>query len=682
MNKIAKICAIGGLVLAVGGGTAYGISYGSKVSDTVTYTDPPSAILAMTGKQTEETEIILSDSGITVNGDGASVSGSKVTITQAGRYSVSGTLTDGQIYVNADDGYVILILDGADISNSSDAAIYIENADTFIELAEETANRLQSGTEIDISAGAEDSEASGGTIHAKDDLYITGTGSLQVFGYINNGVQSSNNISIDGGKIEVTALNNGIKGKDSVTIYDGDISVRSGGDGIKSDDTTGEGYGVINICGGNVSIESDGDGIQAETDIEISSGEFSDTSISIISGGGSESAPASGNGGDRGLGGFDGDGEPPAMPDNGDFNGKGGKGGFKNFGGGDTPPEMPENGGFGGKDGFKSFGGDGENPPSMPENVSFNPDNNDWGGFEGFGDGGFRGESFDMDDSSATSTKGIKCGGSIKISGGNISIDSYDDAIHSNDSITITGGTFELASGDDGIHADNELTVEDGTITVTRSYEGLEANQIHLNGGTIDVTASDDGVNAYGGQNNFGGWGGSSKTTEETPMLYFSGANVTVNANGDGIDSNGSIFVEAGTIIVNGPVNSMNGAIDSGSENGGKCIITGGTILAIGAAGMDEGFSDGSSQCSFRIRPGTAISAGSEIKISDVDGNVLFSHTAIKNASSVVFSSPDLKQGEKYILSIDGEETEIEQSSVSVGGSSGFDGGGFGRNRR
>ncbi|MCH5194934.1 MAG: carbohydrate-binding domain-containing protein [Oscillospiraceae bacterium] len=636
MNKIAKICAISGLVLAVGGGTAYGIAYGTKTENTSNTASADSAenttvqadvekIIAQAEK--DQTEISLSDKSGTVS------------ITKGGSYSLSGTLSEGQVYVNTSDT-VVLILDDANITNSSDAAIFIENGDVYIELKEGTANRLQSGTETEIVTAAEDTEntVSGAALRAKDDLYITGTGKLEVLGYINNGIQSSNNLIIESGKIEVTALNNGIKGKDSVSITDGSISVRSGGDGIESD-----------------------------TDIAIGGGD-----ISIISGGGSENASI--------------------VFGNGDFGGFGGRGNFGGFGADGEPPEMPENGdrenfgGRGGKGGFRDFGDNGDTPSEMPGNLRSMPDSNDRGVKGNFD--GFRGESFDMDDESAVSTKGIKCGGSIKISGGTISIDSYDDAIHSNDSITITGGTFELSSGDDGIHADKTLTVEDGTITVSRSYEGLEGNQIHLNGGTIDITADDDGVNAYGGQNNFGGWGESAKTTEETPMLYFSGADVTVNSGGDGIDSNGSLFVEAGTVIVNGPVNSMNGAIDSGSENGGKCIITGGTILAIGAAGMDEGFSAESSQCSFRIRPSAAISAGSEIKITDAEGNVLFSHTAVKSASSVVFSSPELKQGEKYILSVDGEETEIEQSSVSVsnGGNSGFGFGGFenggGRGRR
>ena len=613
MNKTTKICAIGGLSAVAAAAVAYGVFFGAKpeaqannfpanssagiIAQTDNASADPSEVIARANSS--HTEILLSDSGISVNGNGASVSENTVTISKGGTYSISGTVSQGQIYVNAGgNDPVVLSLNGADISNPSGAAVHVENAgNTLILLENGTTNRLQSGVPVEISSTG-DSNASGGAVYAKDDIGITGTGSLQVFGYINNGLQSSNNITIESGNIEVTALNNGIKGKDSVIISGGEISVRSGGDGIKSDDTTGDGYGVIKISGGKISIDADSDGIQAETDLEISGGEFS-----ITAGGGSESVTYKS---DMGMG---------------------GRGGWN------------------------------------------------WQN---------RAENSDMDDSSDVSTKGIKCGGNIRLSGGSISVDSLDDAVHSNDSISVTGGEFALASGDDGIHADKELSVESGTIRVTRSYEGLEGNIIRLSGGSVDITAADDGINAYGGQNNFGGFGGgSSKITGETPMLYFSGADVVIDANGDGIDSNGSIFVEAGTIIVNGPTNSGNGAIDSGSENGGKCVITGGTILAVGSAGMDEGFSSESSQCSFRQRLGNAVSSGSEIIISDTAGNVLFRHTVSKTASSVVFSSPDLKIGEKYILSAGGQEYEIEQSSVSVGESGGFGGnfgGGFGRN--
>lgn len=112
------------------------------------------------------------------------------------------------------------------------------------------------------------------------------------------------------------------------------------------------------------------------------------------------------------------------------------------------------------------------------------------------------------DDNSA-SCKGLKAGKALVISGGSITIDAQDDALHTDGDMTISGGECILSTGDDGAHAALSLTVLDGKITVLTSYEGLEANQITLAGGELDITASDDGINANGGSDGFsGGFGG------------------------------------------------------------------------------------------------------------------------------------------------------------------------------
>ncbi len=105
------------------------------------------------------------------------------------------------------------------------------------------------------------------------------------------------------------------------------------------------------------------------------------------------------------------------------------------------------------------------------------------------------------------SMKGLKAGGNLIVTAGTITIDSYDDSLHSDSDVKIGGGTITMKSGDDGVHADNTLTIADGNITVSQSYEGLEANNINISGGKIDVTAADDGVNCSGG-NDSSGFGG------------------------------------------------------------------------------------------------------------------------------------------------------------------------------
>ncbi len=124
-----------------------------------------------------------------------------------------------------------------------------------------------------------------------------------------------------------------------------------------------------------------------------------------------------------------------------------------------------------------------------------------WGFFKGSPSGV---SATTEDEDSSSSMKGLKATGTLLISDGTFTIDSADDAVHSNASITINGGTFEIATGDDGFHADETLTVTAGTISISESYEGLEALDLVISGGDINLTASDDGLNAAGGTDSSG----------------------------------------------------------------------------------------------------------------------------------------------------------------------------------
>lgn len=302
---------------------------------------------------------------------------------------------------------------------------------------------------------------------------------------------------------------------------------------------------------------------------------------------------------------------------------------------------------------------------------------------EGFFDHGWGSPDggWDMAAETDISMKGLKAGTLLRVSGGEAAVDSADDALHSNVDVQITGGTLTLSSGDDGIHADTQLTISDGSITITKSYEGLEANQIYVKGGDISVTASDDGLNASGGSSGGFGWGPSS-SSEDMANLYIQGGTLYVNAGGDGLDSNGNLYVEGGVVIVDGPSDNGNGALDSGSESGGVLRISGGTILAVGASGMAETFDSASDQCSFMVNMGGSWQAGDTITITDAKGNVLFTHDAAKSGNSIVFGSPELVQGETYTVTAGSQTKTVSQDRVSAGDSgTGFGGGaqgGFG----
>ena len=217
--------------------------------------------------------ITLTGSGASFEGGGVSVSGGTVTIASPGSYSVSGRLDNGCIIVDTGEvkGDVTLTLAGADITCLDGAAIHVIQAKNFdLVLEGGTQNRLVSGSEETVS----DVKQDGAVIFCEDDLDILGSGSLEILGYINNGITCKDDLDIKDGTLSVTAVYNGIKGSESVEIYGGSISVRAGNDGVKSTSARKEGKGFVTIEGGALDIECDGDGIAAETVLTISGGEI------------------------------------------------------------------------------------------------------------------------------------------------------------------------------------------------------------------------------------------------------------------------------------------------------------------------------------------------------------------------------------------------------------------------
>lgn len=268
------------------------------------------------------------------------------------------------------------------------------------------------------------------------------------------------------------------------------------------------------------------------------------------------------------------------------------------------------------------------------------------------------------------SAKGIKATNGIAVSGGTIDVNSADDALHSNGDITVSGGELNLASSDDGMHADSNLTIAGGAINISQSYEGIEAQVITIRDGDVKVRSSDDGINAAGGNDNSqqGGFGGGDPfSADADAMISVTGGAIYLNADGDGFDSNGAAQMSGGTLYVDGPTNSGNGALDFGSE----FVITGGTLVAAGASGMAEKPADSSTQTTIQVELGNQ-SAGSTLTVKDSAGSEILSYSPAKTYQNVVISTPQLRQGETYTVYVNGTEvTSIETTSVvtSQGGS-------------
>lgn len=255
-----------------------------------------------------------------------------------------------------------------------------------------------------------------------------------------------------------------------------------------------------------------------------------------------------------------------------------------------------------------------------------------------------------------------------------------DDGVSAAANLQVDGGTFEMATGDDGMHADGQLAITAGTIHITKCYEGIEGLTITISGGEITLVSSDDGLNAAGGndQSGFGGFGDFGGNGEfggsSDCWIRITGGLLNINASGDGIDSNGMLYVDGGEIYVSGPSDNGNGALDYNSD----AVITGGVLVAAGASGMAQNFGTSSTQGSMLVSTGSQ-SAGSTITLTDSSGNELLSFQAAKAYDCVVISCPEIVQGATYTVSAGGSSTEVMMDSL-IYGSGGMNGGPGGKN--
>lgn len=577
--------------------------------------------LAGTYEESGAVYVTLSDDGITGETDGVVIDGQMVTITAEGTYIFSGTLSEGQIVVDADNAKVQIVFDNVDITCASSAAVYVKSAEkVFVTLAEGSQNTLRNTDEY----VAIDDNNIDAVIFAKSDLTLNGTGSLTIVSAEGHGIVSKDDLKITGGTYDIIAAGHALSGKDSVRIADGTFILTAEKDGIHAENADDEEKGYIYIADGDFTITSDGDGMDASNIVQIEDGTFD-----ITAGGGAANSLKT-HESDMPGGGMS---QNIERPD------------------GESMPQMGE------KPDEESMSQMGEKPDeeSMPQ-MGEKPD----------------GENMPQDtttDESGTSTKGIKAGGSMYLNGGTYQIDSADDSIHSNANITIADGTYTLATGDDGVHADDALIVNGGTITVTESYEGLEGLTVTINDGTIDITASDDGINTAGGtdQSGFGTFGDHFKgmdsaddeteeTTDNEMWMELNGGYIHILAGGDGVDSNGDLTINGGEIYIDGPSDNGNSAIDYGDRS--SAYVNGGTLVAIGSSGMAEVMSDSSKQKVLMVKLGEQMEAGNVV-LTDSEGNVIVSYTALKTYDCVIISTAEVESGATYTLATSGTTTEV-----------------------
>ncbi len=222
-----------------------------------------------------KTTITLKDGATTSSNSSVKIDGDTIYIEDEGEYELTGTLSNGQIIVNAPKENVKLVLNNASITCNDSSPIYIyKSKNTMVYLKEGTNNYIEDGTTYTYNDdySSEEDEEPNATLYSKSDLIISGSGTLKVKGNNKNGITSKDTLTIDGANIEVEAINNGINGKDSNTISNSNIIINAGGKGIRSSNDTDEGMGWISISNSTIKITAEEDGINATRNITINSG--------------------------------------------------------------------------------------------------------------------------------------------------------------------------------------------------------------------------------------------------------------------------------------------------------------------------------------------------------------------------------------------------------------------------
>ena len=548
----------------------------------------------------------------------ASVANNVCTIKQPGTFTVTGEMTGGQIVVDVDktaypDGVVELALSGMSLTNTSDSPIYVAS------IGDEVVISAKNGTENTISDGTNytNADSDTGAIYSKDDIKFKGKGTLTVNGNAADAIVGKDDVKIYNGSLIVNAKDDGIRGKDSVTI------------GNTSSDGTEVDYSNLSV---KVKTEG-GDGIKA-TSTEASSTAKQVGIVTINGGAVNIESYADGISAEQ----------------------------FFVMNGGDLNIKTYQGSGFTGSAAGGNTGG--------------------WGG--GFGMG-MDGNANKTD----ISAKGIKAVGlydaagttwqsvgNIDINGGNITIDSSDDAVHCGGSMNLYGGTYTIASADDGFHSDHELnigktaanTFDDVQIYISKCYEGIEGVTINQNSGTVYIISGDDGYNAAGGAdgsgfgNTGGGWGGGMMSSSTGTLNINGGLIVANSANGDhdAIDSNGDINLNGGYVCANGQE-----PLDCG-DSGNTINYKGGSVIT-----MTAGNTNLSQRYSFVDNSGNVIV--SFISASGNPGQNCTNCTA-QSGGTVSGGKTVNAQSDKYSVTVGGTisgATQITAAASSGGGMGG-----------
>ena len=534
-----------------------------------------------------ETAIDLSNPTAT---DGVTVEDGTLTITKAGTYKLSGEY-QGQIKVEAADSDAVrLVLDNANITNSSGAALNVVNADEVILYsASGTTNTISDGADY-TATGEDDPDA---VVYSKADLTIAGEGTLKVNGNHEDGIHTSDGLVIASGTLEVNAANTGIKGKDYVDILGGTITVTAQQDGIKSTNDTDEGQGWTRLSNGTVTVNAGDDGFKASRVVEIS--------------GGSLTVEQS----DEGI-----------------------EAQYINVSGGDVNVTSADDGM---NASLKTSDSESTDSSANTSDAANQQQNNQQQG------------SLPGEQQNGTSNQQQQGTGQPPAMSG-----------------TSQDGTSQNGTTGTGQQQNNTQNQSNQNMGQPPAMPGGNAQDGTSQNGTTGTGQQGMGQPPQGGMPG-GGGGGTFEVVDAA--INVSGGNITVNAEGDGIDSNGVTTLSGGTLIVNGPSQGGNAALDTN----GDLLLNGATVLSGSTADMFEAPSTNSTSGYLKLTNSSGFEQGSTVQVADSSGKVVANYKVTKsNVQLVLVSSSSIVKGQSYTVytttsAVDSNATSLASGATELG---------------
>ena len=528
-----------------------------------------------------ETAIDLSNPTAT---DGVTVEDGTLTITKAGTYKLSGEY-QGQIKVEtADSDAVRLVLDNANITNSSGAALNVVNADEVILYsASGTTNTISDGADY-TATGEDDPDA---VVYSKADLTIAGEGTLKVNGNHEDGIHTSDGLVIASGTLEVNAANTGIKGKDYVDILGGTINVTAQQDGIKSTNDTDEGKGWTRLSNGTVTVNAGDDGFKASRVVEIS--------------GGSLTVEQS----DEGI-----------------------EAQYINVSGGDVNVTSADDGM---NASLKTSDSESTDSSANTSDTANQQQNNQQQG------------SLPGGQQNGTSNQQQQGTGQPPAMSG-----------------TSQDGTSQNGTSGTAQQQNNTQNQGNQNMGQPPAMPGGNAQDGTSQNGTTGTGQQGMGQPPQGGMP--GGGGGTFEVIDAA--INVSGGNITVNAEGDGIDSNGVTTLSGGTLIVNGPSQGGNAALDTN----GDLLLNGATVLSGSTADMFEAPSTNSTSGYLKLTNSSGFEQGSTVQVADSSGKVVANYKVTKsNVQLVLVSSSSIVKGQSYTAYTTTSAVDSNAASLASG---------------